>query len=125
MGDELIPTDITNLMGCEPTRSYKKGDIKIGKVTGTERIKKSGMWLLEATIAEPENIDGQIEEILSKLTQDFSIWQTLSKKFTIDIFCGLFMEESNEGLSLSLKTLSALGDRGIEIGFDIYSPSVS
>jgi ribosomal protein L19 len=83
------------------------------------------MWLLEATIAEPENIDGQIEEILSKLTQDFSIWQTLSKKFTIDIFCGLFMEESNEGLSLSLKTLSALGDRGIEIGFDIYSPSVS
>jgi hypothetical protein len=125
MGDELIPTDITNLMGCEPTRSYKKGDIKIGKVTGTERIKKSGMWLLEATIAEPENIDGQIEEILSKLTQDFSIWQTLSKKFTIDIFCGLFMEESNEGLSLSPKTLSALGDRGIEIGFDIYSPSVS
>jgi len=43
-------------------------------------------------------------------------------RFEVDIFCGLFMGSSNEGLSLSPRTLSALGQCGIELGLDIYGP---
>jgi hypothetical protein len=81
------------------------------------------MWSLTAEPREPEDLDSQVAEIIGKLTQDIEVWTALSERFAIDLFCGLFMQESNEGLSLSPKTLMALADRNIEIGLDIYAPS--
>jgi hypothetical protein len=81
------------------------------------------MWSLTAEPSEPEGLNGQVAEIIGKLTQDIAVWTGLSERFEIDLFCGLFMQESNEGLSLSPKTLMALADRNIEIGLDIYAPS--
>lgn len=72
--------------------------------------------------SEPENLDGQIEEILGKLTDNLVVWSKISEQFEVDFFCGLFMGGSNEGLSLSPRTLAALGERGIELGLDIYAP---
>jgi len=40
----------------------------------------------------------------------------------MDLFCGLFMKESSEGFSISPATLAMLGERGIELQFDIYAP---
>jgi hypothetical protein len=120
MGDELDPAEITKLLGTEPTHAEKKGDKIVGKKTGTVRIVKAGSWRLTADDREPEDLDGQIQEILSKTTQNFAVWQDLGKRFEIDLFCGLFMNGTNEGLSISATSLKALGDRGIEIGLDIY-----
>jgi hypothetical protein len=36
------------------------------------------------------------------------------------VFCGIFMAGGNDGLSLSANALLALGQRGIELDFDIY-----
>ncbi len=83
---------------------------------------KTGSWRLKATDCEPENLDKQVAELLGKLTQDLSIWAFLSTQFAIDLFCGLFMEESNEGVEVSAETLMALGQRGIMLGLDIYGP---
>lgn len=80
------------------------------------------MWGLEAADCEPEGLDGQVQELLNKTNRDLSVWQKISGRYRIDLFCGLFMTESNEGLSLSPESLTALGERGIEIGFDIYGP---
>jgi len=80
------------------------------------------MWLLEAKDREPENLDEQVQDLLSRLTQQPDVWENLSRRFEIDLYCGLFMDEANEGLSLSHATLRALADRHIEIGLDIYAP---
>ena len=72
--------------------------------------------------AEPGNIDSQIFEILNKLNSDLTVWKSISNKYDIDLFCGLFMEKGIEGLTIYPKALKALGERGIEIGFDIYGP---
>ena len=80
------------------------------------------MWSLSASDSEPENIDAQVSEILAKLTDDLVAWKKLSEKHDIDLFCGLFMEASNEGLSISPATLNSLGARGIELALDIYGP---
>jgi hypothetical protein len=37
-------------------------------------------------------------------------------------FCGLFLDEMNEGISLSPDTLAAIGSRGLSSGLDIYGP---
>ncbi len=121
MGDALIPEQITNMLGHPPTHAQTKGQTLVGK-TGIARIADFGMWRLHAEDSEPENLDGQIKEILDKLTANLDVWQKIGEQFRVDFFCGLFMQERNEGLSLSPQTLSAVGLRGIELGLDIYGP---
>ena len=66
-------------------------------------------------------MDGQIREILSQVSADLDIWKSIAKKYRVNLFCGLFMNESNEGMAISSRSLIALGERGIELWFDIYS----
>jgi len=116
--DELEPREVAALLGCEPSRSYRKGDfVSPGRSTATRQY---GMWSLAA--AEAEGIDQQIQSLLARLTPDPNVWQSLAAKYRVDLFCGYFMSGSNQGFTLSTATLSALAQRRIEIGFDIYAP---
>ncbi len=120
-GDTLVPSEITALLGCQPTFSHSKGDTK---TTGGGHIvtRKSGMWCLEAPDAKPGDIDAQILQVLAKLPDDLPMWRRLASTFSLDFYCGLVMGATNDGLSLSVRTLSALADRGIELQLDIYAP---
>ena len=69
---------------------------------------------------EPEGMNGQIHEILSRMTDDLSIWQSITKRFRVDLFCGLWLTGSDSGMTLSPQSLVALGERGIELGLCIY-----
>lgn len=118
-GDDLIPDEITKLLGASPMSSQTKGDRIVGKAEYV-RIAKAGLWRLCASDREPEDIDGQIHEILSRATGDLAVWKGITKTYHADLFCGLFMRFSNEGFSMSASSLEALGTRGIELGLDIY-----
>jgi len=117
----LIPDEITRLLGATPTRTQIKGEKIVGQKTGHVRIAKFGMWRLSASDRKPEDLDGQIREILSQTTSDLAAWRSIAEKHQIDLFCGLFLGGSNEGMTLSAQSLAALGERGIELGLDIYS----
>jgi hypothetical protein len=123
-GDTLIPAEITQLLGVAPTAGETEGDEIIGAKTGRRRIAKTGMWRLSAKSREPEDMDGQIEELLGHLTPDLNVWRNIAAQWGVDLFCGLFMGESNDGLILSPRSLTALGERHIELQLDIYAPSV-
>jgi hypothetical protein len=43
------------------------------------------------------------------------VWASFARKFEMDIFCGAFMQESNEGIVVSPKTLLMLGERNIAL----------
>jgi hypothetical protein len=116
----LEPNNVSALLGCVPTRARRKGE-PIG--TGTHPS-KTGSWHLEATDRSPEDLDGQISELLGKLTQSLDIWNMLSAKYRIDLFCGFFMQETNEGIEISVQSLTALSSRGISLGVCIYSPTL-
>ena len=118
-GDDLVPEEITALLGANPTVSYRKGQELVGSKTGIVRIAKTGSWRFSAARREPEDLEAQIMEILDQLTQEPSAWESLSR-FQPDLFCGLFMGSSNDGLPLSAKVLLSLGQRGIALGLDIY-----
>ena len=122
-GDDLDPAEITEALRCEPTGSQRKGDILTGKVTGISRTAKFGMWRLESNDREPEDLNGQIAELLDRLNPSLAVWSSIAERFRLDLFCGLFMHGSNEGAVVSAASLAALGQRGIELGLDIYSPT--
>jgi hypothetical protein len=119
-GDALDPKEITRLLGCAPTDCHMKGEVKQSK--HRDIVRKTGMWSLQATDRQPEDLDAQVAELLSQLTPDLSVWTSLSRQFEINLFCGFFMQETDEGVDISAKTLKALGDRGIKLGLCLYAP---
>jgi hypothetical protein len=78
------------------------------------------MWCLASPEASPGDLDAQIKNILAKVTSGLSVWRALAAEFKMDMFCGLFMQNENEGLSFSAELLAMLGERGIEFSLDIY-----
>jgi len=118
-GDDLLPDEISALLGATPTVSHHKGQELKGSQSGVVRVARTGNWRLEAERRETEDLEAQIFEILDQLTSDPAIWASLAR-FRPDLFCGLFMRSSNDGISLSPRVLLALGQRGIELGLDIY-----
>jgi len=118
-GDDLLPDEISALLGAAATASHHKGQELAGSHSGVVRIARTGSWRMASMRREPEDLETQIFEILDQLTGDPAIWKSLAR-FRPDLFCGLFMASSNDGVSLSPKVLLALGERGIELGLDIY-----
>ena len=118
-GDDLVPEEISVLLGAEPTESCRKDQRLVGASTGAVRIAVTGSWRLSATRQEPEDLESQIFEILDQLTDDLETWTSLSR-YEPDLFCGIFMASGNDGLPLSAKSLLALGQRGIALELDIY-----
>ncbi len=121
-GDDLIPQEITDMLGVAPTRAEIKGQEIIGRKTGSVRVAKSGIWRLQAADRQPEDINGQILEIFNMISADVKVWQNITRKYRAELFCGLFLSTTNDGLSISPQSLAYLAERGIELWFDIYAP---
>jgi len=117
-GESLAPDIVTEFLGCQPSEARKKGDVIPD--SRYHRVARTGSWLLEGGSDGKIEIDQQITELLSSLTDDMQVWHRLSDDFQVDIFCGVFLEEFNRGFELSPHVLQALGERRIKLGFDIY-----
>lgn len=120
-GDDLVPDEVSKLLGATPSLARTKGQ-RISLNFGRSRTARFGQWHLQASDTEPEDLDGQVAELLDQLTGDLRVWSDLARRFQVDLFCGWFLGESNEGVVISSATLKALGERGIELGLDIYGP---
>ncbi|MES2932975.1 MAG: DUF4279 domain-containing protein [Pseudomonadota bacterium] len=118
-GDTLIPDEVSKMLGCNPTGSNFKGQAIPSKTR--DIVKKTGYWSLDAAPCEPENLDAQVAELLSKLTNDLSVWAALARDYEIDLFCGFFMQTGDEGLDISVMTLKSLADRNIPLALCLYS----
>jgi hypothetical protein len=125
IGDDLVPDEITRVLGCAPTSAETKGQVLRGKSAGRERVARSGSWRLEVADRTPDDLNGQIMEIVGRLNQDPEVWASLANRFRVDVFCGLFMAKSDEGFSLSPEALSVLGARRIELAVCLYAASDS
>ena len=129
-GDDLDPQEVSNLLGAQPTTSYRKGDVRTRTRSddvvvrtlpdGSEWIRKYGMWKLKAARQEPADLDAQIYEIFGQLTDDLAVWRDLTSRFKADVFVGLFVKIFNDGISISPNALQIVASRGLEVDFDIY-----
>lgn len=120
VGDALDPDEVTALLGSPPTSGARKGEPMRRTPAGAAVPARTGIWRLKASPRSPGDLDARVAEQLGGLTSDLAIWRSLCGRFEADLFCGLFMERSNEGLRLSARTLQALGERGLELDLDIH-----
>lgn len=121
-GDDLIPDEVSRLLGAQPDNARTRGEILIGKASGRSRVARTGVWSLRAQDRSPGDLDAQIDDIFVRLGDDPAVWAQLQSRFELNLFCGLFMGGRNEGETISAANLRLLGERGIELQLDIYTP---
>jgi hypothetical protein len=116
-GDDLNPDEVTLLLGKEPNVAERRGDVQ-----SSGRIARWGRWSVKVERRAPGDLDGQILELLAGTIEDIAVWQHLTSVYDADVFCGLFLQEENEGIYVFPQTLRLLGERGIKLHLDIYAP---
>jgi Domain of unknown function (DUF4279) len=117
-GDDLMPDEITQLLGINPTQAYKKGDISRGKVY--DLVRKTGFWRYSLTKDEGRSLELQLCSIFERSTSSPEVWQELTTRFGAELFCGLWLKQSNRIMELSPQILQKISERGLRICFDIY-----
>lgn len=122
-GDDLDPDEITRALRHLPDMGARIGAI-CHAAGGIDRRARTGTWLRSVDRTSTSDLDARIAELLAPLTNDMGVWKRLTACFKADVFCGFFLKESNEGISLGPQTLAALGSRGLIPALDIYDPAL-
>ena len=119
-GDDLIPADITKLLGAAPTEARKKGDVI--QRSRYHLKARTGSWLLKSALDRRTELSDQISGLLDQVTSDSKVWHKLTTRYSADLFCGLFLDEFNRGFNLPPTLVARLAKLGLGISFDIYGP---
>jgi hypothetical protein len=122
IAEDLIPDDVSKLMGCEPDASQQKGKPVLREDGSVMRVARFGAWKLNL---KPEDTDEwecaeAMMLVLRRLPSSIGLWHRLAKRYKVDFFVGLSMPSKNKGFVLSPAVMRYLGDRGIAVGFDVY-----
>lgn len=126
-GDELIPDELTSLLGVQPEIGVRKGETYTRPGHRGALTARSGMWIVGSGDREPPKIDEQIAGLLGSMPEDVDVWADLTTRFDCYVAVGLwFTDESwTGGFILEPKTLGMLAERRLTIDFDMYAPAAS
>lgn len=125
-GDDLVPEELTALLGRQPRIGARKGETFLGH-NGRTILASTGKWVLGTGCTEPPCIDKQINDLLNSLPANAELWRDLTTRFDCHISVGAYfdIESWTGGIMLEAETLGMLGERGLAIDFDIYAPGAS
>jgi len=123
-GDTLDPDEISNLLDCRPTHSYRKGDVlpddRYGRIVHKSGVARTGMWGLRGKKTGKISLENQIFELFSRLSDDLEIWRKLTSQYHSDLSCGLFMDSWNREIDCSPELMAQISARGLTLSLDIY-----
>lgn len=116
-GTDLIPEEITNLIGVQPTESFRRGYVRNPR----SRPMPHGAWFLEYRGTSPDGPDVQLRKILVQVPTSRVLWEKIAENHRIQIRFGIHMSGWNKGFGLPKDLLSQLADINADLEFDIYA----
>jgi hypothetical protein len=116
--DELVPREISRILGVEPTSCHLRGERR-----GPFRSPpyQSGAWFLKERGREVESAEVIVDRLFKRLPEDPAIWGDLKLQHDIQLRFGLHMTGWNKGLSISLELLTRIVEIGASVELDIYA----
>lgn len=116
-GEDLIPDEITKLLGCRPTDFHVKGEKKGPRSPGFH----AGAWFLKVRGEPPNTIDVLTRRLLMMLPSDPDIWISLSERFGIQMRYGIHMSGWNKGAGLPRDLVERIAGLHADVELDIYA----
>jgi hypothetical protein len=117
-GDDLDPSTVTAMLGVSPSQSWRKGDVLDSSRQVPER---TGVWLLKHGLSDSQTLSDQISALLDLVTSDLQVWQKLGARHRLRVFCMLTLLDWNRECGIPASLLRRLGERGLDLDFDIYA----
>jgi len=117
LADDLDPDFVSDAVGCQPTRSRRKGE----RYSDRPRIPPApiGQWFLEA----PKDLSfvDKIDFLLDSTTDDQTVWKTLAESYRLKLNGAIFLQSWTEGFELPNATLARISFRNWSFGLSMYS----
>ena len=115
---EFDPDDMTRLLDITPTSFHRKGEKDI-----LGRPFKNDGWFLETDLPDTASVEQQFLRLNELLKGKSEIINSLVKKFTLDVFCGITSQEQG-GFGLSTDALRIFSEFriGLEVSLILLNP---
>ena len=125
-GDNLDPSEITNMLYIEPSISHKKNDpntrvSKKGKLIQFSPY-SSGLWSVSSKESQNAILEDHIKSLLILLepVKD-KLTELLNRGYKMDLFCGVFTHDcSQPGFNIDASILRRIGGLNISLGICFY-----
>lgn len=121
--EDLRPADITEQLGIMPSESWRKGDTVPLPRTGTFVPRKTyllGKWTLTPNCSPYDDVETQIESLLTLLEPVAPLIRTLAVQYNGEIKVAYSSGESNFGFHLSAELIDRFQALAVDVDFDIY-----
>lgn len=115
-GDDLDPDVVSEVLRCAPSHSHRNGDRR----SQTSPPFRTGAWILTIEGRAPRGPNELIDELLARFPVDAVFWRALTERYRVSVRVGIHAGGWNRGFDLPLGTVTALAQRGIGVGFDLY-----
>ncbi|WP_179102120.1 DUF4279 domain-containing protein [Sphingopyxis sp. KK2] len=122
--DDLVPSEITSLLGVEPHLAVIKGERFLSS-NGKYIEASTGKWQFWGDWKSPVDLNEEISTLLAMLTDDLAAWSYLTARCHCYLTVGGHFNDWTGGIALAPETISALAARGLAIDFDLYAPAAS
>ena len=117
-GHELLPTQITQILGLPPSRTWIEGE----SIQGTKLCRKHNGWCLALNAVEPTiNLEVPIRELLEVLLPKAEeIGEVcIGRDLECELSCAITIDDETPIINLSPETVSDLGRLRAAIDIDI------
>ena len=123
-GDELVPEEVSALLGALPDIGVRKGESFLSS-SGKTIAAKTGRWTFTLGWRAAPDIDELIMELLGALSEKVEVWDDLAARFDCYLSVGLYFVDCTGGMVFRPGTLRAVGERGLTLDFDMYASVAS
>ncbi|RRN71278.1 DUF4279 domain-containing protein [Peribacillus simplex] len=127
-GDEFPLEVVTDILGIEPTKTYKKGDIiekinNLNLVSTKIRRRKETDWILSTGYQESYDINNQLNTILKSLEGKTKELKQLKEKYSLEFLFMIVIQVENDekpAMYLQKNIIDFASLIQAEIHFDLY-----
>lgn len=112
------PTEISDALGLEPTIYGRKGEIR----SRSRPPRRNSVWILSSPLVAHEPLQKHLEWLLERLESRADAILAVSKKYSVDFFCGFSSESGQGGCTFEAPLLERLARLKLPLVLDLYPP---
>jgi len=124
--EDLDPDQVSSRLGCAPTKSHKRGDVR----PQSERARsagampsppaRQGAWFLTVEGVAPQGPDELITLLLSRFPNHVEFWAPLARDYKVQVRVGIHTSGWYRGFHLQPETVALVAITTANLGFDLY-----